>query len=236
MASDTFTLIPSMSTSSPNTVTVVSGPSHFSDFAGTDKKIKFDIPVKSSSASVSGFYIRVYEYDDVLPAGKLAINGSPNPAGGHYGAGNSPEVQLGTRIRYQTPRFENQPISTDYEIKSFEYIPTSTAKYASVVIGNSSSGIIEAPAFGTSTVNIGDRQKGRLRAASIINCEANERSIQQAIAKALTSEFHASYKTTNAPYGSPGASARIASELGMIEMSMLTQKSFYNLQWSPVTS
>ena len=112
----------------------------------------------------------------------------------------------------------------------------SAMKYASVVIGNSSSGIIEAPAFGTPTVNIGDRQKGRLRAASIINCEANERSIQQAIAKALTSEFHASYKTTNAPYGSPGASARIASELGMIEMSMLTQKSFYNLQWSPVTS
>ena len=107
-----------------------------SDFAGTDKKIKFDIPVKSSSASVSGFYIRVYEYDDVLPAGKLAINGSPNPAGGEYGAGNSPEVQLGTRHKTQTPRFENQPISTDYEIKSFEYIPTSTAKYASVVILN----------------------------------------------------------------------------------------------------
>tara|TARA_R110000772_G_scaffold76269_2_gene164886 strand:+ start:1184 stop:7921 length:6738 start_codon:yes stop_codon:yes gene_type:complete len=107
-----------------------------SDFAGTDKKIKFDIPVKSNASSDAGFYIRVYEYDDVLPAGKLAINGSPNPEGGEYGAGNSPEVQLGTRIRYQTPRFENQPISTEYQIKSFEYIPTITAKYASVVILN----------------------------------------------------------------------------------------------------
>ena len=107
-----------------------------SDFAGTDKKIKFDIPVKSSSAAASGFYIRVYEYDDVLPAGKLAINGSPRPEGGEYGAGNSPEVQLGTRHKTIAPRFEDQPISTDYEIKSFEYIPTSTAKYASVVILN----------------------------------------------------------------------------------------------------
>ena len=110
-----------------------------SDFAGTDKKIKFDIPVKSNAASDAGFFIRVYEYDDVLPAGKLAINGSPNPAGGEYGAGNSPEVQLGTRRKHPAPIFENQPISTEYQIKSFEYIPTSTAKYASVVILNWSS-------------------------------------------------------------------------------------------------
>ena len=107
-----------------------------SDFAGTDKKIKFDIPVKSNASSDTGFYIRVYEYDDVLPAGKLAINGSPKPGGGEYGAGNSPEVQLGTRHKNITPRLEDQPISTEYQIKSFEYIPTSTAKYASVVILN----------------------------------------------------------------------------------------------------
>ena len=103
-----------------------------SDFAGTDKKIKFDIPVKSSSAAASGFYIRVYEYDGVLPAGKLAINSE-----GTYGHEvNSAEIQIGNRMKNISPRFENQPISTEYQIKSFEYTPTSNAKYASVVILN----------------------------------------------------------------------------------------------------
>jgi len=105
----------------------------------------------------------------------------------------------------------------------------SAMEHASTVIGNSSSGIIEAPAFGTPSVNIGDRQKGRLRAASIIDCEADEGSIQQAIAKALTPEFKASYENATTPYGMPGASAKISSELRTIEICALMQRSFYDL-------
>ena len=108
-------------------------------------------------------------------------------------------------------------------------------EFASTVIGNSSSGIIEAPAFGTPSVNIGDRQKGRLRAASIIDCEADEGSIQQAIAKALTLEFKASYEDATTPYGMPGASAKIYSELRTIETGALMQRSFYDLKLNSAT-
>ena len=62
----------------------------------------------------------------------------------------------------------------------------SMMKAVDAVIGNSSSGIIEAPAFGTMTVNIGDRQKGREQAGSVITCRLDANEIEAAIAKALS--------------------------------------------------
>lgn len=60
---------------------------------------------------------------------------------------------------------------------------------ADFVIGNSSSGIIEVPSFKIPTINIGDRQKGRIQASSVINCEPNKNDILEAIDKALSNEF-----------------------------------------------
>ena len=77
----------------------------------------------------------------------------------------------------------------------------STIKYCSVVIGNSSSGLVEAPSFGIPTVNIGDRQKGRIQASSIVNCEPTKESIRQAINLALSEEFIQKAKKTINPYG-----------------------------------
>ena len=57
------------------------------------------------------------------------------------------------------------------------------------VIGNSSSGIVEAPFFNKSTVNIGERQQGRLRASSVIDCKNNEKNITRSIKKALSKKF-----------------------------------------------
>ena len=57
------------------------------------------------------------------------------------------------------------------------------------VIGNSSSGLLEAPSFKIPTINIGDRQKGRLKAESVIDCEAKKENIQAAIETALSPEF-----------------------------------------------
>lgn len=65
----------------------------------------------------------------------------------------------------------------------------SAMKYCSMVIGNSSSGILEAPAMGIPTVNIGDRQKGRIQAASIVNCKPDAFAIKEAVKKAETAEF-----------------------------------------------
>lgn len=69
----------------------------------------------------------------------------------------------------------------------------SALKYAEFALGNSSSGIIEAPALGVPTVNIGNRQKGRLMAESVINCDTNCNAICEAMEKAQVLEHIPSY-------------------------------------------
>lgn len=86
----------------------------------------------------------------------------------------------------------------------------SLMKHAEFVLGNSSSGIIEAPAFHVPTVNIGDRQRGRLQAESIINCRSEKEDIVKAIKKALSDEHKALCQTVVNPYGSGHAARQIA--------------------------
>jgi UDP-hydrolysing UDP-N-acetyl-D-glucosamine 2-epimerase len=99
---------------------------------------------------------------------------------------------------------------------SVSYAPSlGTAAYWSVlraadaVVGNSSSGLLEAPSFGIPTVNIGDRQRGRLRASSVIDVQASAAAIQRGITRALTPRFRARARRTRNPYGGAGASDRI---------------------------
>lgn len=73
----------------------------------------------------------------------------------------------------------------------------SALKYSSMVIGNSSSGIIEAPSFGIPTINIGDRQKGRIQAESVINCHPTKEDIKRAINVGLSQEFREACKRSN---------------------------------------
>lgn len=79
----------------------------------------------------------------------------------------------------------------------------SAVKYADVVLGNSSSGIIEAPSFHKPTVNIGDRQKGRVKAKSIIDCKPAKKSIVFALRKAFSPEFLSICKDVKNPYYRP---------------------------------
>jgi GDP/UDP-N,N'-diacetylbacillosamine 2-epimerase (hydrolysing) len=79
------------------------------------------------------------------------------------------------------------------------------------VVGNSSSGLIEAPAFGKGTVNIGGRQDGRLRASSVVDCAAERGAIAKAIADVLKPGFRAAISSQINPYGDGGASARTVS-------------------------
>ena len=85
----------------------------------------------------------------------------------------------------------------------------SALKYCVVVIGNSSSGLLEAPSFGIPTVNIGDRQKGRMQASSVINCDPIQRSIRQALDLALSDEFVQKAKKTINPYGNGDTSNKV---------------------------
>lgn len=109
----------------------------------------------------------------------------------------------------------------------------SLLKNASMVIGNSSSGIIEAPSFKIPTVNIGDRQKGRMQASSIINAEPENQSIINAIKIALSPEFKGKCQNTINPYGDGDASEKIIAILkdSLMHNNINLKKSFYDVDF-----
>jgi UDP-hydrolysing UDP-N-acetyl-D-glucosamine 2-epimerase len=106
----------------------------------------------------------------------------------------------------------------------------SLLKHAAVMIGNSSSGLTEAPSFGLPVVNIGDRQKGRIRAANIIDVQAwDKEKIISAIHKAVSKDFKNSLKGLKNPYGDGHASAKIVKVLKKISLKNIIKKQFYEL-------
>ena len=105
----------------------------------------------------------------------------------------------------------------------------SAIKIADAVVGNSSSGIIEAPALGVPTVNIGDRQKGRLRSGSVIDCGENPSEIRAALAKALSPAFRRTAATAPSAYGRGGAAAKIVAGLKTWPLAQLSAKPFFDI-------
>ena len=105
----------------------------------------------------------------------------------------------------------------------------SAVREADAVIGNSSSGLIEAPALGVPTVNIGDRQKGRLRGASVIDCGDDSAEITAAISKALTPAFRSAARTSEPPYGRGGAATQIVDALAEVDLRQLSTKPFQDI-------
>jgi len=97
------------------------------------------------------------------------------------------------------------------------------------VIGNSSSGLSEAPTFKIGTINIGDRQRGRMKARSVIDCEPNEPAISSAIKKLYSSDFQNKLTTVKNPYGYGGASESIVNILNEVSLDGLLKKKFCNL-------
>jgi GDP/UDP-N,N'-diacetylbacillosamine 2-epimerase (hydrolysing) len=105
----------------------------------------------------------------------------------------------------------------------------SALKYVDAVVGNSSSGILEVPSFKKPTVNIGDRQKGRIQGASVINCEPDIVSIRSALLLALDPAFTAGLQTVENPYGKGNASDEIVRVLKHAQLDSLVKKRFYDL-------
>jgi GDP/UDP-N,N'-diacetylbacillosamine 2-epimerase (hydrolysing) len=97
------------------------------------------------------------------------------------------------------------------------------------VVGNSSSGLAEVPSFHKGTINIGDRQRGRLRATSIIDCAADRASISKAISHLFSPLFQARLPSVDNPYGNGGASAAIVKILEKQSFDNLLKKHFYDL-------
>ena len=112
----------------------------------------------------------------------------------------------------------------------------SALQHAKLAIGNSSSGIIEAPSLGTPTVNIGDRQKGRVQADSVINCAEEHAAITAAIHEGMDPKFLARVQNCRNPYGDGDTSHQILTILERLggDLSFeLPAKPFHDVSFEP---
>ena len=98
------------------------------------------------------------------------------------------------------------------------------------VIGNSSSGLLEAPSLRVGTVNIGDRQRGRIQAQSVVSCQPNRLEIQDAILKMLSEEFQNTVRNVTSPFGDCGASVKIVDYINKVNLVDIKVKTFFNFQ------
>ena len=106
----------------------------------------------------------------------------------------------------------------------------SLMKYCDAVIGNSSSGLIETPTFNVPTIDIGERQRGRLAGATVIQSDDSIASISSAIEKALSSDFVHSIRALKNPYGSGDASQKIVEQLINYPLENILSKKFNDLE------
>ena len=97
-----------------------------------------------------------------------------------------------------------------------------------VVIGNSSSGIIETPSFRVPTINIGDRQSGRIKANNIIDCQPNEESISASLKKSLNPRFVHSIKDMKNPFEKKDTAKNIKNKIKSFESAKQAKKVFFD--------
>lgn len=105
----------------------------------------------------------------------------------------------------------------------------SALQFVSAVVGNSSSGIIEVPGFGIPTLNIGDRQKGRMAAESVIHCGTSKEEIEKGLQLIFSEDIKNRVRTCHNPYSKENTTENILQVLKNISVENLIQKSFYNI-------
>jgi GDP/UDP-N,N'-diacetylbacillosamine 2-epimerase (hydrolysing) len=105
----------------------------------------------------------------------------------------------------------------------------SVLQFVDGVVGNSSSGLAEAPTFKVGTVNIGDRQKGRLKAKSVIDCNPTKKSVQNAFERLYSEDFQNTLTTVENPYGAGNATEKIMDVLKNHSIPETPKKEFYDL-------
>jgi UDP-hydrolysing UDP-N-acetyl-D-glucosamine 2-epimerase len=107
----------------------------------------------------------------------------------------------------------------------------SIMQYVDAVVGNSSSGIIEAPSLKVPTINIGDRQKGRIRAKSVIDCKGTEEDIKRALVIIYDKNFRENLQNIDNPYGDGNSASKIKNILKVHKINSI-EKSFYNINFN----
>ena len=105
----------------------------------------------------------------------------------------------------------------------------SVLKHVDCIIGNSSSGILEAPSLKIPTINIGDRQRGRLKASSIVECKPIKKKILQSIKKIYSKKFRKQLISTKNPYESKNSSDNIFKIIKKSAIPFELKKKFYDL-------
>jgi GDP/UDP-N,N'-diacetylbacillosamine 2-epimerase (hydrolysing) len=108
----------------------------------------------------------------------------------------------------------------------------SALQYVDAMVGNSSSGLAEAPSFKIGTINIGDRQKGRIKADSVIDCLPDKASIKNAFKVSFSKEFQSVIKTSENPYGDGCASKQIIKVLKTVQLDNILKKAFFDIRFS----
>lgn len=122
--------------------------------------------------------------------------------------------------------------------KSIAFVSMGQLKYLSAVqivdcvIGNSSSGLIEVPSLKTATINIGDRQKGRISGQSVINCSNDETEIEKAINIVYSKEFQEKLKYTINPYGEGNTAEKIINIIENYDFKNIIKKEFYDISYN----
>lgn len=126
---------------------------------------------------------------------------------------------------------ENKNCKSYYSLGLLRYL--SAVQYSEFVIGNSSSGIVEVPAFGIPTINIGDRQKGRLQANSILNCEPEKEDIIRQIKMARREEFKNNINIDKNPYKGKDTSKLIVETIKrfLYREGIELKKQFYDVEF-----
>ena len=105
----------------------------------------------------------------------------------------------------------------------------SAIEHCQVVIGNSSSGLIEVPSFKKPTINIGDRQRGRIEAESVITCEPNKKEVVESIQLAISLSFQEKIRQITNPYGEENSSDKILKTILNTPLQNILKKKFYNI-------
>ena len=107
----------------------------------------------------------------------------------------------------------------------------SALQYVDFVIGNSSSGLLEVPSFRIGTINIGNRQNGRIKADSVVDCLPNKKSIKKAIKIVYSKKFQKFLKDVKNPYGDGCASKKITKVLKSVKLENILKKTFFDIKF-----
>lgn len=156
-------------------------------------------PVTMEGGSVNSQILSFLKAVESLPEIEFIVTKSNADLGG---------ARINELLNDAAGKISNLHVYTSLGVRRY----LSLMKYSSFVLGNSSSGIIETPAFHIPTVNIGDRQKGRLQSESIINCGTETQKIIDAINIAMSDEHISKCKNVVSPYGNGNTARQIAAK------------------------